>query len=83
MRAVLGVRRPVAVGEERGLQRRDGREDEHGAGAGHPPELRDAPRQRQHAGPDHRRDHVRRRRPHAPCMSPTPGTETETAGSRQ
>jgi hypothetical protein len=26
---------------------------------------------------------VRRRRPHAPCMSPTPGTETETAGSRQ
>ena len=57
----------VAVGEEAAGVEGDGGEEEEGDGASHPPQLRHRPRQRQHAGPDHRRDYVRRRRPHRPC----------------
>ena len=62
-----GVAGAVAVGEQRGGVVGDEREEQHDGGAGHPAELRDGPRQRQHPGPDHRRDDVRARRPHRPC----------------
>jgi hypothetical protein len=54
----------VAVGEQgRGVVGGEG-EEQHGGWAGHPSELRDSPRQRQHPRPDHGRDNVRARRPH-------------------
>ncbi|RWV84611.1 hypothetical protein GW17_00053666 [Ensete ventricosum] len=59
-----GVAGPVAVSEQSGGVVRDEREEEHDHRAGNPAELRYGPGQRQHAGPDHRRDDVGAGRPH-------------------
>jgi len=59
----------VAVGEQRRRVVGDEGEEQHDSGAGHPAELRDGPRQRQHPGPYHGRDNVRARRPHRPFMT--------------
>ncbi|BAT16152.1 Os12g0181701, partial [Oryza sativa Japonica Group] len=53
----------VALGEEGGGVVDDEGEEEHHGGAGHPAQLRDRPRQRQHAGADDGGDDVRARRP--------------------
>ena len=50
---------PVAVGQEEGGEVGDEGEAEHGDGAAHPAQLRDAPRERQHAGADYGGDDVR------------------------
>ena len=67
--AVDGVGGAVAVGEEAGAEPGDDGEGQQHDGADHPPQLRDRPRQRQHAGPDHRRDDVRARRHQRPCRA--------------
>lgn len=54
-----GVTGAVAVGKKDGRIIRDGGEEENGDGARDPTELRNGPRQREHAGADHRRDDVR------------------------
>lgn len=61
-----GIAGAVAVGEEGGGVVDHEGEQDHDGGAGDPPELRDGPRQRKHAGPDHRRDDVRACGPYAP-----------------
>jgi hypothetical protein len=66
---LLGVAAPVALGEQRGGDVCDEGEAEHADRPGHPPQLRHRPRQRQHAGADHRRDDVRRARPRGPCAA--------------
>lgn len=50
---------PVAVGEEESGVVGDEAEAEHGDGPAHPAELRDAPRERQHAAADYGGDDVR------------------------
>jgi hypothetical protein len=56
----------VALGEHRGGVVADGAEDQHHGEACRPAQLRHRPRprQRQHPGPDHRREYVRAHRPH-------------------
>jgi hypothetical protein len=61
-----GVRRAVGAGEQRGGVVGDAREAGEREGPRDPAQLRHAPGQRQHAGADHRRHNVRRRRPHRP-----------------
>jgi hypothetical protein len=75
-----GVADAVAVGEEAAGVQGDGGEQHQGHRARHPPQLRHRPRQRQHAGPDHRRDDVRRRRPHRSCQKDMAETSTKCAG---
>jgi hypothetical protein len=57
--AIIGGRGPVAVGQEEGGEVGDEGEAEHGDRAAHPAQLRDAPRERQHAAADHGGDDVR------------------------
>jgi len=67
--AGAGVAGAVAVGEQRRRVVGDEGEEQHDGGAGHPAELRDGPRQRQHAGTYHGGDNVRARRPHRAFMT--------------
>jgi hypothetical protein len=71
-----GVRRAVGVGEQRGGVVGDAGEAGEREGPRDPAQLRHAPGQRQHAGADHRRHNVRRRRPYRPWNE----QETERRG---
>jgi hypothetical protein len=55
---------PVTVGQQERRDVGDEGEAEHRDGAADPAELRHAPRERQHAAPDHGRDDVGDARPH-------------------
>jgi hypothetical protein len=59
----LQVGGSVAVGQQEGREVGDEGEADHGDGAADPPQLRDAPREREHAAPDHAGDDVREARP--------------------
>jgi hypothetical protein len=65
--AVNGVRGAVTVRQEAGAEPGDGGEGHQHHRPDHPAQLRDRPRQRQHAGADHRRDDVCARRHQRPC----------------
>lgn len=74
---------PVAVGQEEGGEVGDEGEAEHGDGAAHPAQLRDAPRERQHAGADHGSDDVREAGPYVACRRPSVTTTTTTRKERE